>query len=245
MNYPVSPRILREDSKNSTYTETKPSNLFKNIVSCFWCLSAKKQLDKSFEYLIIPDACVDLVFDISSKPSFDGALVMTAGLKVQKIDLGKNFNYVGIRFYPGVWKYNLKNIIDSALFLDVLGKKECAEIRNKSDEYLTILENFTQYLLDFNYVSENKLVITLINNIEKINFVKDMGKIVSLSERQLRRKTMNETGYRPHDLMKILRFHNSLSHNDISQYSDQAHYIRSFKKITNETPVSFIDLYTE
>ena len=49
MNYPVSPRILREDSKNSTYTETKPSNLFKNIVSCFWCLSAKTQLDKSFE----------------------------------------------------------------------------------------------------------------------------------------------------------------------------------------------------
>jgi AraC-like DNA-binding protein len=50
-----------------------------------------------------------------------------------------------------------------------------------------------------------------------------------------------ETGFTPHDFLKIMRLQRSLSGSDLDQYFDQAHFIRSFRSTSGRTPSKFYD----
>ena len=68
-----------------------------------------------------------------------------------------------------------------------------------------------------------------------------MAKSTRISSRHLQRSLKQETGFTPHDFLKIMRLQRSLSGSDLDQYSDQAHFIHSFRSATGRTPSKFYD----
>ena len=71
-----------------------------------------------------------------------------------------------------------------------------------------------------------------------------MAKILGLSSRQLQRNLKKETGFSPHDFLKILRIQHTLDGQDYANsYADQSHFIRSFREATGYTPSDYNKKY--
>ena len=79
----------------------------------------------------------------------------------------------------------------------------------------------------------------ILRNIQDIQDVRDMAEAAGLSPRQLQRTLKRTTNFTPHDLLKVLRLQQSFKRHYLDFYSDQAHYIHSFRKITGYTPEKF------
>ena len=54
------------------------------------------------------------------------------------------------------------------------------------------------------------------------------------------RPLQQATGFRPHDLLKVLRMQQSFKQHYLDLYADQSHYIHAFRKITGYTPAKYV-----
>lgn len=63
-------------NKNIEYTEYQPKGSTKEFVYCFWSLKTHASLRDNFNYIVLPDACLDFIFDMTSITN-NGAFVMT------------------------------------------------------------------------------------------------------------------------------------------------------------------------
>ena len=79
----------------------------------------------------------------------------------------------------------------------------------------------------------------ILDHIQDIHTVADMAEVARLSPRQLQRVLKRTTGFSPHDLLKVLRLQQSFKQHYLETYSDQSHFIHSFKKITGYTPAQY------
>jgi len=247
MYHPIQPGISKADKETVSYTELLADKKHRDTVVCSWLLKSTQKLDNDFEYLVVPDACVDIIFDLKQK-DFDGCILMSPGIKAEKLSLGTSFSYFGIRFLFGAWQYQLESIIDASLrLLDIPGV-ELAKFHSKIQS-LPILKS-TALTTDFidelclsKCIQKNERALRLIQATGNITNVADMAKIYGVGERQLRRVLPNDTGYAPHDLLKILRFQYALKNKSLEHYADQAHFIRSFKDVIDITPGEFKRLF--
>jgi AraC-like DNA-binding protein len=83
------------------------------------------------------------------------------------------------------------------------------------------------------------LVQRILSGLDEINSVDDMARESHMSSRQLQRILLKTTGLAPHNFLKVLRLQKTLSGEDIDRYSDQSHFIRSFRSATGYTPGRF------
>jgi len=232
---------LEKTTRSITYTEAKPlGNLFK-IVQCFWELKTEKILDSSFHLHALPDACVNLLFDQSNT---DIAGVTSLQTTYRELDLGTSFHYVGVQLLPGVWQGDSKEILDQYVDKPYQGNlpllKTNLSLKGKVfDEQVQILNNLVEQLVLEEILSPNQMMESILNNLDTINSVGDMVKHTRLSTRQLQRSIKKISGFSPHDLLKVLRLQKSFTKNYLIYYTDQAHFIRSFKKITGYTPNAY------
>ena len=82
----------------------------------------------------------------------------------------------------------------------------------------------------------NIVTAKILESIDDIYTVADMALIASISARQLQRKLKKTLGLSPHDFLKILRIQQSFREHYLTYYTDQSHFIHSFRKITGYTP---------
>ena len=54
---------IEKNTKSVIYTEESPPPHLNNILYCFWELRTQNPLPKDFLYHIVPDACVNILFD--------------------------------------------------------------------------------------------------------------------------------------------------------------------------------------
>jgi AraC-like DNA-binding protein len=83
----------------------------------------------------------------------------------------------------------------------------------------------------------------ILNNIDDVHTVADMAAITGMSPRQLQRTLNRTTGFSPHDLLKVLRLQQSFRQHYLELYSDQSHFIHSFRKITGFTPARYAEKF--
>jgi len=79
----------------------------------------------------------------------------------------------------------------------------------------------------------------ILSNLDSIQTVADMAAITNMSPRQLQRTLKKSTGFSPHDLLKVLRLQQSFKQHYLDTYTDQSHFIHSFRKITGYTPAQY------
>lgn len=246
MYHPIQPGIPKSLRDRVHYEEFTPSPSVADVVYCFWQLNTTDTLEVDFNYLVLPDGCVDIIFNLSESPNFKGALIMTPSIKAERLNLGISFSYVGIRFWPGAWHDSPKNIVGNVHEADSLQEYDLTEVRKQLatqniSEATTVLENTVKELLRLKIVRNNPLTDALLNH--SASSVEDYILKTNYSRRQLQRIIKEQLGYSPHDFIKILRFQEALQNKTFESYADQSHFIRECKRITGLTPQDLYSTY--
>lgn len=236
---------MEKCSGSVIYNEEKPPQELRDIVHSYWQLKTETPLEDDFTLHAIPDACINILFNQK-----DTDIAGITGLKTTyaELNLGKNFDYAGIQFFPGVWQGNRNEIKDSFVgskYLDQLPLID-VNIKTASLDFLDKLPIFTHLvssLIAQNIVEQNKVVQRILSNLDRIHNVSEMAEISHHSTRQLQRILKQATDFSPHDFLKVMRLQQSLKENNVDLYTDQSHFIRSFKKITGYTPTDYFRKY--
>jgi AraC-like DNA-binding protein len=223
------------------YIEAKPPSNLSGLVHCFWELKTEKELPKDFHLHALPDACVNILFNqIDTKIAGVTALRTT----FEVLNLGKSFHYVGIQFLPGVWQGNRDEIADSFVGTSYPGKlpliKTSNELRGLDFQAKQlVMSDLVLQLADKKLAVANPTTEKILINLDSIRTVADMAALTNMSPRQLQRTLKQTTGFSPHDLLKVLRLQQTFKGHYAAAYTDQSHFIHSFRKITGYTPAQF------
>ena len=102
-----------------------------------------------------------------------------------------------------------------------------------------VLSELVHQLIDQKLVAINVATATILSNIDTIQTVADMAAATHMSSRQLQRILKGSTGFSPHELLEVLRLQQSFKQHYLDTYTDQSHFIHSFRKITGYTPAQY------
>lgn len=236
---------MEKCSGNVIYNEAKPPQELVGIVHSYWQLKTEKPLQDDFTLHAIPDACINFLFNQK-----DTDIAGITGLKTTyaELNIGKDFDYAGIQFFPGVWQGNRNEIKDSFVGSKYLGQLPLIEINIETAalsflDKLPIFTYLVSSLVEQRIIEKNETVQKILSNLDSITSVSEMAKMVHHSPRQLQRILKKATDFSPHDFLKVMRLQQSLKEHSLDLYTDQSHYIRSFKKITGYTPTDYFRKY--
>lgn len=237
---PIQDGIIK-NSSSVIYKEVKPPKAFSKIVHNFWQLKTDKELSDDFCLHAIPDACVNILFN-QLEPRIAGVTALRTTYEV--LNLGKEFHYVGIQFFPGVWQGNHDETSDSFVGKPYIGNLPLFDTSNRMVqlEFLskqTVLSELVSQLIEKELVAVNVTIERILLNLDNIHNVSDMAAMTDISPRQLQRILKTSTGFSPHDFLKVLRLQQSFKQHYLESFSDQSHFIHSFKKITGYTPAEY------
>ena len=232
---------IEKTASSVQYTEVKPPNHLCEYVHRFWEIKTETELIDDFGFHVLPDACIHIVFNLAD-PKIAG--VTTLRTTAEVLNLGRNFHFVGIRFLPGVWQGDHNEIIKGLVDSPYRGNLPLIEVghelaRLKFSDKQPVLSKLVLELIKEGLVTLDAVTTSLLADIDEINSVTDMANAVDMSPRQLQRVVKKMTGLSPHDFLKVLRLQKSFVQDYQELYTDQSHYIHSFRKITGYTPSKY------
>lgn len=228
------------------FIETEPPECFTGIVHRFLELKTETPLLEDYRFHALPDVCSYAVFD-----QMDTRIAGVTRLNTtsEELNLGKEFHFVNIRFMPGVWQCDPEEIAYGVVDRPYSGNWPLVEVNRKlasADDFAakqSILSDLVQWLVDEKLVAVNEMTLKILTRIDDIHTVADMAAVVNLSPRQLQRTLKRMTGFAPRDFLKVLRLQQSLDGNYSLSYTDQSHFIHSFRKATGYTPGKYARKY--
>lgn len=245
MYAPVQIGVPRSYEKFIVYKEYPPDISLKDTVYCFWEFRTLQPLDDIFSYLVLPDGCIDIIFDLGKTPEFLGALIMTPSTHAETLDMQRQFSYIGVRLLPGSWHQSSPlDIVGKAHFYETIVDYSFTTARQSLLACTTITEMtrtlslITAQLQARDIITASPFIKALLN--QPILSVQDLMTASGYSRRQLQRVLHRSVGYSPHDFVKIIRFQRAVQNGKEAarQYSDQSHFIRECKRITRLTPTA-------
>lgn len=224
------------------YAEARPPEHLSDLVHCYWALWTETPLDEDFCLHAMPDACVNILFNLVDT---DIAGVTALRTTSEVLNLGKSFHYAGIQLLPGVWQGNRREIADQFVGTSYGGElplvatsRELAKLDFAAQQ--DVMSTLVQWFIDAKLVVRNPITARILASIERIHSVVDMASFACVSPRQLQRSLKDTTGFTPHDLLKVLRIQQSFRRHYLDLYADQSHYIHAFRNATGYTPTKYI-----
>ncbi len=229
-----------------TYREFYPSTYLSGFISCYWIVETKAHEVNHIRHRILPDGCIDIVFDLIARHAFLCGLAD----QTEYLTLNGKIQYFGIRFLPRVISYVFKK--DTAESLN--GKFKLSDISKplrqmafsvlEKKNIIDYIRNVEHHLALFFYDYEiNEKFKSLLNHTlaKKGNItVKELSRYHFISEKQIGRHFIHNTGASTKPFLRILRFQNayqSLAAHKRSSislaleagYYDQSHLIKDLK----------------
>lgn len=223
------------------YREASPPDDLGEVVHCFWELRTLAALPERFSYLALPDACVNLLFNVL-EPTIAG--VTALHVQATTLDLGTSFHYAGVQFYPGAWQGDRAEIVDRYVGTAYRGALPLVETGRRLAglefaDMVPVLAGQARWCLTHGHARASAITARILSNLDLIRSVADMAALLRLSTRQLQRTIRRRTGFAPHDLIKVLRLQQSFRRHHLDLYADQSHFINSFREATGLTPVQY------
>jgi AraC-like DNA-binding protein len=240
------------------YREIRPSPILQNVIQCYWIANGSDQ-EGVQEHSVLPDGCFDIVIDVH--PARPNTIVLT-GIwdRPVTVEMNRGRITIGARFYPaaidaffncGLAKYNNTATMFHKSMLNCQDKEALAGLREIKDveELLTFLD-YRFVMMKLGATFENELLLKA-RELGSGSNVQDFAAEIGLSTRQLHRQYRSRFGISPKTYFSILRFiqaKNLLSTcpdmelSEIaleSNYYDQAHFIKEFKRFSGFTPSSY------
>jgi len=222
------------------FQESKPRPDLSRIVHRFLEMKTIELLEQEYILHALPDVCVYIVFD---QHNTDIAGVSKLNITSCEFQLGREFECVYVRLYPGVWQ-NMEEVTFGQINKKYEGSLPLVEVNRQLkgrsfSEKQEILSKLLIELSQQGILMENGVTRQIISNLDRINSVQDMADIANKSSRQLQRILKRSTGMTPHDFLKVLRVQKTFQSHPLDHYSDQSHFIRSLRSITGYTPRNF------
>ena len=182
-----------------SFKEEKPPSIFSDLVHNFWELKTDKKLPDDFCLHALPDACVNILFNQK-----DTKLAGVTALRptYEELNLGREFHYVGIQFFPGVWQGHQNETADSFVGTPYLGDLPLIETSNKLTQLdfsakQSVLSELVSQLIERKLIAVNVVTDKILLNLDVIHNVADMAAITQISSRQLQRTLKISTGFKP------------------------------------------------
>lgn len=249
-NYsPIQPGIQRTAAQQVIYREYPAKYPLESLVYCFWVLYTNKPLQGSFLYTVVPDICIDLVWDLST--DLNTAYIMTPGTSCLKIELGTTFAYAGIRFLPGMINQSsgvsFSNIIGtegtvvSEIYQTPLALEKSVTVENVVNSLSQVATGISVSITQSSDRKNDWMIGSLLQGCS----LAEVAEIANLSTKQIHRIVKTMTGFSPRQIQGVSAWQQTLHNPDAKyeHYYDQAHYIKYFKKITGLTPTVFEQSY--
>lgn len=248
---------------DDTYIEIKPRPELRPYIKCFWGSKApykKLKTDIKSEHSVIPDTCMDIIFDVNFTENKISNSFCTLDDRAYSILYPNNkeelVSTFAIRFYAwGAASFSdasLKDTKNSVYDVDCFFSRLKSEIKPKLFEVTDIYERINlvqQYLLTgINVKRYNSIVNDALAEIllKKSNLkIDSFAKSVFTSSRQLERLFDEYLGVSPKKLSSLIRyqylwseivFSQNINLSDLTMkygYSDQAHLLNDFKRYHN------------
>ena len=251
------PYLLDEEFKKYIDYREYRINELSDICVCIWQMKSKMHSDKRLCNYILPDGCIDLVFNFVDKT------VCFAGFskETEPFLLNQEIDYLGIRFRPGIFSsffhVDAKRIMDQCIAYERIEK----EMNLKKIFSLSDFSEQTGFIKG--YLLEKKKQA---DTCELADFadalwedptdlrVKHLANKLGIDKRQLYRLFMKHYGVSPKVFLNILRLHLCLKTLLTDQLSlketavkcgfyDQSHFIKEIKRYTGFSPVKLLEAY--
>ena len=255
MYYPVQiPYILSKEFSESIKYSEEILPLYEDFIVCLWEMQPLSNAKRTVENIIITDACIDIIVNFEEKA------IGFAGMSKTNFNFKINTpaSFLGIRFKPGAFHaitgIPANKVMDAFLPITDFDKNfniaEFFEL-NFSDAK-TFLINYAGNLIKNNRDSKFIDFFTQLN--ENIpNSVSEIFDKLYLCPRQCQRLFQKNYGLSPQMILCILRFQKCLktileeksskSVRETSNYYDQSHFIKDFKRNIGITPFELVRKY--
>jgi AraC-like DNA-binding protein len=223
------------------YAESPPTDDLSDVVHCFWELRTLVALPEDFQYHALPDACVNLLFNLVD-PNIAGVTALHT--EATTLNLGKSFHYAGVQFYPGAWRGDRTEILDRYVGTPYRGTLPLVQTSRRLvglefADMASVLTEQVRWCMTHGHARANATTARILSNLDAIRSVGDMAALLGLSTRQLQRTLQRLTGFAPHDLLKVLRVQQSFRKHYLDLYADQAHFTNAFRQATGYAPVQY------
>ena len=223
------------------YTELPPPKDLSEVVHCFWELRTRATLPEDFRYHVLPDACVNLLFNQLNTEIVGVTALHTVATT---LNLGTSFHYVGVQLYPGVWRGDRNEIVNRYVGTPYEGTLPLVQTNRRLvglavGDMTQLLAEQVRWCMAHDHVVANEITSRILSQLDSIRSVADMAALVELSPRQLQRTLKRLTGFAPHDLLKVLRVQQSFRRHYLDLYADQAHFNHAFRQAVGYTPVQY------
>lgn len=261
---PITANILNE---SDTYTEIAPCDALRPYIRCFWGSPLPYRIDNDGKSLVIPDCCMDIIFNIDYTNniidnlfcSINDVPFYASGTKNSA--MASNF---GIRF--NFWTVHL--------FADRNLPKKCNEFAAVDNYFISLRKEIENTVIQYSKIEERIYHVervllrrlcskslsnnNLLNGVyyilksKGITAISEISQYTCISSRQLERIFKECIGITPKKCCSLVRYQNiwkDLAFNryvnlsDITYnygYSDQAHMTNDFKKYHGSTPIQVI-----
>ena len=223
------------------YTELPPTDDLSDVVHSFWELRTLVTLPEDFLYHALPDACVNLLFNLADT---EIAGVTALHTEAMTLNLGTSFHYVGVQLYPGAWQGNRNEISNRYVgtpYQGALPLKQTSQrlVGLEFADMTHVLAEQVRWCMAHGHVCVNTVTARILSNLDAIHSVADMAALLGVSPRQLQRTLKRLTGFAPHDLLKVLRVQQTFRKHYLDLYADQAHFTHAFRHAIGYTPVQY------
>ncbi|WP_026895907.1 helix-turn-helix domain-containing protein [Clostridiisalibacter paucivorans] len=248
------------EQQSTIYREYCPISELQSYIACYWTSKTINTTNEVITSRVIPDGCMDIVFDIGEINKGKCGSVCGLMTKFSEEEVKGISEFLGVRFWPGgiipFLKILANDFTDKLVSLDdVLGRfafeiSERLYYAETLSERLMIIEGELVRLL-LKAGASNELMISALYEIYKykgIISIKNLSQQMNISQRQLSRKFHNWIGTSPKTFINIIRFQNiikqlneatNINFQDVALengYYDQAHFIKDFKSFYGKTP---------
>ena len=241
------------------YNEYIPPAGLESYIDCYWSYVTDAATILSNTKPIIPDGCIDIIFDLNHSAILKSFVV---GAMTRPI-MNSRTNLVGVRFKPGMAypfiKIPVHKLTDSFVdYFDFVGQEandlSCQLVDLHSTEHQIFLLNniFTKKLSALNAIeTQMSRALKLIQSTGGVISIKQISDEVGWSRQHFTRKCLSYTGLTPKFLNQVIRikkvikqyktdkFYNWSQLSVDGGYYDQSHMIKEFRKITGLTPIEF------
>ncbi|WP_155283583.1 AraC family transcriptional regulator [Capnocytophaga felis] len=241
---------------NVSYTEFFPDKKLLPFIYCYWQFKTKTQLTENYQYRVISDGCIDVFFELENP---EESYLMGFCKSYTEFPLGKQFNYVGIRFLPSafplIFRQNAKELSNNDIRLNLVlsglatfiahkfdNVKNMKQIKNELDKFFLKHLEKADLSMDNRFYKALEIILKSQGN---TRIIKDLD--TGISPRHLRRLFEFYIGDTAKTFSQVVRFQSFLKAKTSNQnndnpsfydmgYYDQSHFIKEFKAFYGETP---------
>jgi AraC-like DNA-binding protein len=254
------------NARAACYQEFRPGPTLAESIECFWTSTLEATPGFSATHNVLPDGCMDIIFDFQGTDSLQAFVVGTM-TRPLNVNTRGPVEMLGVRFRPGgqaaFMKFDGTELVDERADLGHFWGRSAGEAWHQLAETTAAARvNAIQKLLTGRAkknMDGDPFVRHCVSRIEAARGslrIGDLERTTGLSARQLERKFARQVGISPKAFARVVRFKGVLAAASAGTpdwavlaaelgFADQAHLVREFKAFSGQTPSAFLGVNPE